>query len=98
MSDKLDKSGDFAGHVAVVTGASSGIGRAIALALSRRGVQLCLVGRNPVNLAKTVAAARQFSEVTRFLFDLTDQNSLQQLLRHLELGVGRLNILIHYAG
>lgn len=40
----------FAGRAAVVTGASSGIGRAYAEALSARGVSLCLVGRSAVRL------------------------------------------------
>ena len=55
----------------MVTGASGGIGRAIALALSRQGVQLCLIGRNPRALAETVAAAEQFSKATSFQIDLT---------------------------
>jgi NADP-dependent 3-hydroxy acid dehydrogenase YdfG len=81
-----------------VTGASSGIGRAIALALSSQGVQLCLVGRNPITLAETVAAARQFSKVASFQIDLNDHENLRPLLEHLEAEVGRLDILIHSAG
>jgi NADP-dependent 3-hydroxy acid dehydrogenase YdfG len=90
--------GNLTGKVAVVTGASSGIGRAIALALSREGVELCLVGRNAFTLAETVTAAQQFSKVASFQIDLTDQENLLSLLRHLETEVGRLNILIHCAG
>jgi len=81
-----------------VTGASSGIGRAIALALSREGVQLCLVGRNPITLAETVAAARQHSRVSSFQIELTEQEKLQPLLLHLEEKIGKLDILIHGAG
>ena len=92
------KEASIAGRLAVVTGASSGIGRAIALALSRQGVQLCVVGRNPITLAETAAAAQQFSEVTDFQIDLTVEENLQPLLRHVERKAGRLDMLIHSAG
>lgn len=87
----------LAGRIAVVTGASSGIGRAIGIALSREGAQLCAVGRNPVTLAETVAAARRFSQVRDFQIDLTLEENLQPLLEYLA-EVGRLDILIHCAG
>ena len=84
--------------MAVVTGASSGIGRAIASALSREGVQLCLIGRNPVALAETVAGVEQHSKVTSFQIDLTDPEKLGPFVRHLEMKVGRVDVLIHCAG
>lgn len=88
----------IAGRVAVVTGASSGIGRAIALALSREGVQLCLVGRDQTRLAETASVVRQFSQATEFEVDLTAEASLAPLRSHLEGEFGRLDILIHSAG
>jgi NAD(P)-dependent dehydrogenase (short-subunit alcohol dehydrogenase family) len=84
--------------VAVVTGASRGIGRAIALALSRQGVQLCVVGRDPLALAETVTAAQQNSQVASFQIDLTVEEGLTSLLLYLEREAGRLDILIHSAG
>jgi len=87
-----------AGRVAVVTGAGGGVGRAIALALAREGVELCLVGRDPIKLAETGAAARAFSPVTEFQLDLTVEEALQPLVQYLEGGVGRLDVLIHCAG
>lgn len=86
------------GCFAMVTGASSGIGRAIALALSHQGARLCLVGRNPITLAETTTAARQFSEATEFPIDLTAEKSLQALVEHVQTKAGRLDILIHSAG
>ena len=47
---------DLSGRVAIVTGASSGIGRAAALELARLGATVWLVGRDP---SRTEAAARE---------------------------------------
>lgn len=52
MPDMLD----FGGRWVVVTGASSGLGRAIAIELSRRGAKLVLAGRDEARLAETAAA------------------------------------------
>jgi NAD(P)-dependent dehydrogenase (short-subunit alcohol dehydrogenase family) len=93
----IQKRGPLEGRIAVVTGASSGIGRAIAVALSRQGARLCIVGRNPITLEQTLAAARRYSQATDFRADLTIKDSLEPLLRHLE-EVGCLDILIHCAG
>ena len=95
---QTDNAGQMRGRVAVVTGASSGIGRAIASALSRLGVQMYLVGRNPDRLHETVETARQFSEVTGFSLDLSVEGNLQSLVRHLEQRTGRVDILVHSAG
>jgi NADP-dependent 3-hydroxy acid dehydrogenase YdfG len=96
--EQIRQSTDMTGRVAVVTGASSGIGRAIALALSRQGVQLCVVGRDPARLAETASTARQFSQVTDFLIDLTTEEGFHPLVTHLEREFGRLDILVHSAG
>jgi NAD(P)-dependent dehydrogenase (short-subunit alcohol dehydrogenase family) len=86
------------GRVAVVTGASSGIGRAIALALSREGVQVCAIARNPNTLAETVAMARHFTEAAGFQIDLTARDAVGPLLQHLERDPRGLDILVHSAG
>lgn len=95
--DGKRETGSLGGRIAVVTGASSGIGKAIAVALSRQGVHICAIGRNPVGLAKTVAAARQFSRATSFRIDFTCEHDFQPFVRHLE-EAGRLDILVHCAG
>jgi NAD(P)-dependent dehydrogenase (short-subunit alcohol dehydrogenase family) len=95
--DRIPETGSLRGCAAVVTGASSGIGRAIAIALSREGAQLCAVGRNPAALAETISAAQEFSEVSSFQVDLTVEGAVQPLLQHLE-QIGKLDILVHCAG
>ena len=91
------RANSLARRVALVTGASSGIGRAIAVSLARQGVELGIIGRNRAALAETAAAARRFSQVTEFQIDLTASGATRPLLRFLESG-GRLDILIHSAG
>jgi NADP-dependent 3-hydroxy acid dehydrogenase YdfG len=83
--------------VSVITGASSGIGRAIALALSRLGGHLCLFGRDGDQLAETAAAVRRCCQATEFLIDWTVQGDLNPVIRHMQ-ALGRLDILVHCAG
>jgi NAD(P)-dependent dehydrogenase (short-subunit alcohol dehydrogenase family) len=96
--EEIHKNGRLAGRVAVVTGASGGIGRALALALAREEVRLCVVGRDPVALAETVADVQPFSQVNDFRIDLTAAENIQPLLQHLQSEAGGLDILIHGAG
>jgi NAD(P)-dependent dehydrogenase (short-subunit alcohol dehydrogenase family) len=95
--DRKDQSSPLAGRTALVTGASSGVGRAIALALARQSVNLCVVGRNQEGLFETAAAAEQFSSVLKFQLDLTDDNNIQSLFQHFQ-EAGGLDILVHSAG
>ena len=88
----------LAGRIAVVTGASSGVGRAIAVALARQGARLALIGRNPARLAETVAETRLFSTATDFLIDLAHDEKAQSLLQYLDAEGGGLDVLIHSAG
>jgi NADP-dependent 3-hydroxy acid dehydrogenase YdfG len=85
------------GRTAVVTGASSGIGRAIALALAAHGAGTCLIGRNAGALAEVTTAVRQFSTATPFELDLTDEKNIDPLVKHVQ-ETGKLEILVHAAG
>ena len=89
---------DLTGCVALVTGASAGIGRAVALTLARNGVKVCAVGRNAAALEGTVHAARQFACADSFPIDLTQEANLTPLVEYLGQQYGRLDILIHSAG
>ena len=70
------ESGRLAGQVAVVTGASGGIGRAIACALAREGARIYAVGRNSRNLGRTVAEAGVCFEIVDLAIDLTSEQQL----------------------
>jgi NAD(P)-dependent dehydrogenase (short-subunit alcohol dehydrogenase family) len=88
----------LSGRAAVVTGASSGIGRAVALALAREGAEVFAVGRNVDALAETVAAARQFSEARAFQIDLSAPHAIRPLVELIEKDSNGLHILVHCAG
>lgn len=86
----------LAGLVAAVTGASRGIGRAIAIALAREGARVCAIGRNAEALAPTVAEAERFSLASSFTCDLSSPEDVDSLIRRFE--ADRLDILVHSAG
>lgn len=86
--------------VAVVTGASSGIGRAIALGLAAEGATVCLVARDTARLAEAEAEAQAAGARNAFAvrLDLTDEDDLERLAKRIDNGFGGPSILIHSAG
>ncbi|HZQ18226.1 MAG TPA: SDR family NAD(P)-dependent oxidoreductase [Terriglobales bacterium] len=88
----------FAGRVALVTGASRGIGRAIAIALAQNGASVYLIGRDPIALSEAETMACQFSTASNIRADLTVDADIERLRRRLEAEIDKLDILIHSAG
>lgn len=87
------------GRVAVVTGAASGIGRAISLALAQRGCHLALVDKDPAGLEETAAAVRQLKvHASCHLLDVTDKPMVAQLPEQVMASHGRIDILVNNAG
>jgi len=85
------------GRVAVVTGAGSGIGRALAQDLARRGCPLVLVDKNEQGLAET-AESLGVPVLTRAL-DVSDRWALQQLAADVEeWDQGELGVVLNNAG
>lgn len=84
--------GPLTNQVAVVTGASSGIGKAIALALGNRGATLCLLGRHIDALQFTAP------RVTKFTVDLGNEPQIHEVATKLQKDLGGVDILIHSAG
>jgi NADP-dependent 3-hydroxy acid dehydrogenase YdfG len=84
--------------VAVVTGASSDIGRAIAVSLAEQGAAVCAAGRNAARLGETVARAQFHSRVLPFQADLSVDEGVNRLHQVLAQELGGVDILIHSAG
>jgi NAD(P)-dependent dehydrogenase (short-subunit alcohol dehydrogenase family) len=90
---------DLNGQTALVTGATSGIGKATALALARRGARVLVSGRDEARGRSVVAAIRAEDGVADFLqAELDDADSTRKLAqRALEIA-GHVDILINNAG
>jgi len=87
------------GHIAVVTGAGSGVGQAIALALAAQGATLCLVGRTLATLEATASGAKNAQVTARcYPTDLTHDDAVQTLAERLHREGDAIDILVHSAG
>ena len=87
------------GQVAVITGASSGIGKAIAEALCAQGAALCLVGRDAPALESVAKAALQLGvRADYYRCDLEDEREVEELLAKLRSDSVVIDMLVHSAG
>ena len=90
----------LSGKVALVTGASRGIGRAIALAFAREGAPLVLAARSPDRLAAVAEEAAEISEamVIAHPADVADEGQVEGLFARVKEEFGRLDLLVNNAG
>ncbi len=87
------------GKTAVVTGASSGIGRAIAISLTRAGAHVFLAGRSQSALTEaTAAAADAGGKATPVAGDIRDPRQAQALVERAVKDTGHLDIMVNNAG
>ncbi len=87
-------------RIAVVTGAGTGIGRGIALALARRGTGVALVGRRREPLeavAQEIAGMRMEAPTAVMPADLAEPGERQRLVEELHRRLGTVSILINNA-
>src|SRR5688572_8656013 len=90
---------DFAGSVALVTGGTSGIGRATALAFARAGAQVAVCARSEQAAASTCAAIEALSGRALFVqVDVRDEASVSAMVERVASAFGRLDYAIHAAG
>ncbi len=87
---------DLTGKTALVTGATGGIGAAIATALHRQGATVALSGTRKAVLEELAAKLGERAHV--FACDLTDKEQIDALVPSVESALGQLDILVNNAG
>jgi NAD(P)-dependent dehydrogenase (short-subunit alcohol dehydrogenase family) len=85
------------GAIAVVTGAASGIGRALAIELARQGAQLALADVNSAGLDETRRLLGS-TAVRTYTVDVSDGSAVESFARRVEQDFGRASILVNNAG
>jgi len=87
------------GRVALITGASRGLGRAMAVALAQGGAQLALVARDEDKLKETAAEVHAAGAESRiFLADVAREADVERIKHQVTDAYGRVDILINNAG
>lgn len=85
--------------VAIVTGASRGIGQIIALSLAKHGVKIVAIARSMDNLSKTCQMIeKNGGEATPIMADLTQTENFEHLIQRVNSVYGQLDYLINNAG
>jgi 3-oxoacyl-[acyl-carrier protein] reductase len=98
MSDAANASaGELAGKVALVTGGSRGIGRAVAEALARGGARVAVVARSKER-ADAAAAELPGKGHAGYACDVADGAAVDELLKAVEAEVGPVEVLVNNAG
>ena len=86
------------GKVAIVTGAGTGIGKAVALALLKEGYSVALAGRRAALLEKTAEESAAGSRARAVTTDVARPESVRALFAETKTAFGRLDLLFNNAG
>jgi 3-oxoacyl-[acyl-carrier protein] reductase len=91
---------DLTGKVAIVTGGTKGIGRAIAEALVRERINVCISARKRSEIDQTVAALTglEMGRITGIVCDVCDHSLVKALIERTVVEFGGLDILVNNAG
>lgn len=86
---------------ALITGAGKGLGKAIALALAKEGVNLALVGRNITNLENVAEQAKAINPVIKVVYATADVANIDEVSAacdKITAEIGQIDILVNNAG
>jgi 3-oxoacyl-[acyl-carrier protein] reductase len=87
------------GHVALVTGASQGIGRACALALAGAGATVALAARNEEKLKQVAAEIESAGgNAVAFSLDVASEEAIKSKVKEITAQLGKIDILVNNAG
>jgi 3-oxoacyl-[acyl-carrier protein] reductase len=87
------------GHVALVTGASQGIGRACALTLAKAGATVALAARNHEKLKAAVAQIEaEGGKAAAFPLDVASEDAIKSTVKEISAQLGKIDILVNNAG
>ena len=90
---------DLSGRVALVTGGSKGLGRAIADGLAKAGADVAIASRTPAELDVAAAALREHGRrAIGVRADVTDEDSVRAMVAQVVEHFGRIDILVNNAG
>ena len=90
---------DLAGKCALVTGASKGLGRTIALALARAGADVAVASRTQSELESVAGEIRSLGRRSVVaVADMTDESSIAAMVDQTVTGLGQIDILVNNAG
>jgi NAD(P)-dependent dehydrogenase (short-subunit alcohol dehydrogenase family) len=89
---------DLAGRVALVTGASQGIGQAIAYAFAQNGARIAVNDLNPAHNETVTEIRRRGGDARFFPGDVGDVNAVNKMVAEVESGMGPIDILVNNAG
>lgn len=90
---------DLKGKNALVTGGSRGLGKAVALALAKEGVNVAVTGRNTKTLEETVEEIKSFGVKADYsIFNVVEKVEVKMQLERLIESFGSFDILINNAG
>ncbi|HMO50771.1 MAG TPA: 3-oxoacyl-[acyl-carrier-protein] reductase [Kiritimatiellia bacterium] len=90
---------DLQGKIAIVTGASGGIGQAVAVAMAEAGADVAICGQNQERLAATAEkVAATGRRVQSHALNISQAESVQKMVEAVQQSWGRIDIMVNNAG
>ena len=89
---------ELAGRIAIVTGGTRGIGRAIASSLVKAGVQVAITARREQDLAQATSQLNQHGKVAGYVCDVRNYDQVKSMFARVTEDFGGVDILVNNAG